>query len=177
MVQRRARELGAAFISDPASLPGTLVSTVLRIAAAGGDTELYDLYLAQLDGLAAPPEECYRFFSALPSFSDQALVPRTLEFAISSSVRTPDTATLIAGLMARSASGDATWQCVQAEWPTLTQKLGTFQGIPRIIRALGTLMFNGGGRASHRGLPCQRRGIGGNVPSGKLSNVSIIVPR
>ena len=53
-------------------------------------------------------------------------------------MRTQDTATLIAGLLARPASQDAAWTFVQAEWPTLTQKLGTFQGIPVIIGALGT---------------------------------------
>jgi aminopeptidase N len=137
-VQRRARELGDAYIDDPSSLPGTLVTTVLRIAAAGGNAELYDRYLAQLDGLTAQPEEYYRFFSALPSFSDPALVERTLKFAISSEVRTQDTGTLIAGLLARPASRDAAWRFVQAEWSTLTQTLGTFQGIPAIVRALGT---------------------------------------
>ena len=34
-------------------------------------------------------------------------------------------------------SRDAAWAFVQAQWPTLTQKLGTFQGIPGIIGALG----------------------------------------
>jgi aminopeptidase N len=138
MVQRRARELAAAYIANPSSLPGTLVSTVLRVAAAGGNAELYDRYLEQLDGLAAEPEEYYRFFSALPSFSDPALVQRTLAFAMSPAVRTQDTATLIAGLLRRPASRGAAWTFVQAEWPTITQKLGTFQGIPGIIRALGS---------------------------------------
>ena len=115
---------------DPSSLPGTLVSTVLTIAAATGDTELYDQYLAQL-------EEYYRFFTALPAFGDPPLVQRTLTFALSPAVRTQDTATLVAGRLARAASRDAAWTFVQSEWPTLTQKLGTFQGIPRIIGALG----------------------------------------
>ena len=137
-VQRRARELGAMYIANPSSLPGTLAPTVLRIAAAGGGAELYDRYLAQLDGLAAQPEEYYRFFSALPSFGDPTLVQRTLTFAISPAVRTQDTATLVAGLLTRPASRDAAWTFVQTEWPTLTRKLGTFQGIPRIIGALGT---------------------------------------
>jgi aminopeptidase N len=137
-VQRRARELANAYIDDPTSLPGTLVSTVLRVAAGGGDAALYDVYLAQLDELADNPEEYYRFFAALPSFGDAALVQRTLAFAISPAVRTQDTATLIAGLLTRPASREAAWGFVQAEWPTLTQKLGTFQGIPGIIRALGS---------------------------------------
>jgi aminopeptidase N len=107
------------------------------MAAAAGDAALYDQYLAQLGKLAPLPEEYSRFFSALPWFSDAALVQRTLAFAISPAVRTQDTGTLVAGLLARPASRETAWTFVQAEWPTLTQKLGTFQGIPTIIGALG----------------------------------------
>ncbi|MBF8300566.1 MAG: pepN 2, partial [Acidobacteria bacterium] len=136
-VQRRARELGARYLADPSSLPGTLVPAVLRMAAATGDATLYEQYLAQLETLAAQPEEYYRFFTALSWFGDPALVRRTLAFAISPAVRTQDTGTLIAGLLARPASRADAWTFVQAEWPTLTRKLGTFQGIPTIIGALG----------------------------------------
>lgn len=137
-VQRRARELGAGYRADPSSLPGTLVPTVLMIAAATGDTALYDQYLARLEQLAAQPDEYYRFFNALAWFGDPVLVQRTLAFAISPAVRTQDTGTLVAGLLARPASRDAAWTFVQAQWPTLTKKLGTFQGIPTIIGALGS---------------------------------------
>jgi aminopeptidase N len=98
---------------------------------------LYDRYLARLETLAAQPEEYYRFFNALSSFTQPTLVQRTLEFAMSTAVRTQDTATLLAGLMSRPASRDATWAFVQAQWPALTQKLGTFQGIPTIVGSLG----------------------------------------
>jgi hypothetical protein len=40
--------------------------------------------------------------------------------------------------MARSAARDTTWAFVKAQWPTLTQKLGTFQGIPQIVSAAGS---------------------------------------
>jgi aminopeptidase N len=110
---------------------------VLRLAAASGDAALYDRYLGRLETLAAQPEEYYRFFNALSSFSEPALVQRTLDFAISPAVRTQDTATLLAGLMSRPASRDAAWAFVQAQWPALTQKLGTFQGIPTIVGSLG----------------------------------------
>lgn len=137
-LQRRARELAIGYVANPSSLPGTLAPAVLRIAAASGDAGLYNQYLARLEKLAAQPEEYYRFFNALPSFSDPALVQRTLTFAMSPAVRTQDTGTLLAGLLSRPASRDAAWAFVQAEWATLTQKLGTFQGIPSIIGALGS---------------------------------------
>ena len=136
-VQRRARELAVQYISNPLSLPGTVAPAVLRVAAIAGDATLYDRYLGQIRQLSAQPEEYYRFFSALSWFQDPALVQRTLAFAISPEVRTQDTAQLIGGLMGRPPSRDAAWSFVKAQWPTLVQKLGTFQGIPGIIGALG----------------------------------------
>ena len=137
-VQRRARELAAQYVSNPSSVPGTLAPAVLRTAALGGDAALYDRYLERIRALSAQPEEYYRFFGALPWFQDPALVQRTLTFAVSEDVRTQDTGQLISGLLTRPASRRTAWSFVKAQWPTLTQKLGTFQGIPGIIGALGS---------------------------------------
>jgi len=136
-VQRQARDLALKYVADPMSVPPTLASTVLNVAAYGGDAMLYDLYFAQLPKLTGKPEEYYRFFNALSSFRDPALVQRTLRFAISSDVRTQDTATLIGGLLSRTSSQDAAWAFVKENWDTLTKTLGIFQGIPRIAGAVG----------------------------------------
>jgi aminopeptidase N len=137
-LQARARELAADYIMNPMALSGTLAPAVLRVAAAAGDATLYDRYVAKLEMLGGQPEEYYRFFSALPSFRRPELVQRTLQFAISPAVRTQDTGQLIAGLLGQPHSREAAWAFVQAQWSTLTQKLGTFQGIPGIIGALGS---------------------------------------
>jgi aminopeptidase N/puromycin-sensitive aminopeptidase len=135
-LQRTARDLALRYIAQPESLPGTLAPTVLRVAAAGGDAALYDQYLAQVQKLAGQPEEYYRFFGALPRFRDPALVRRTLEFAVSPAVRSQDTGTLIAALMTQIDTQDAAWAFTKAQWPTLVEKLGTFQGIPTIVNSL-----------------------------------------
>jgi aminopeptidase N len=136
-VQRQARDLALKYVADPMSVPPTLASTVLSVAAYGGDAMLYDLYVAQLPKLTGRPEEYYRFFNALTSFRDPALVQRTLRFAISPDVRTQDTATLIGGLLNRTSSQEAAWTFVKENWDTLTKALGIFQGIPRIAGAVG----------------------------------------
>jgi aminopeptidase N len=138
-VQHKAREQALAYIAQPMSLPGTLVPDVLRVAAVGGDVKLYDLYVAQLQKVAGQPDEYYRFFNALTWFSDPALVKRTLAFAVSPAVRTQDTGTLIANLIARPWSQETAWALTKAQWPALIQKLGTFQGIPTIISSLGSM--------------------------------------
>ena len=135
-VQRRARELALGYIANPNSLPGTLAPTVLQVAALGGDAALYERYVEQLKKPGVQPEEYYRFFNALSSFRDPALVTRTLQFALSADVRTQDTGTLFGQLLARSFAREAAWQFTQSQWPTITAKLGTFQGIPTIAREL-----------------------------------------
>ncbi len=134
--QKRARDLAVKYIADRSSLPGTLAPTVLGVGAISGDAALYDEYVAQTAKLAADPEEYYRFFNALPWFRDPALVKRTLDFAISPAVRTQDTGTLVAGLLGQPWGREPAWEFTKANWPTITQKLGTFQGIPTIIGAL-----------------------------------------
>jgi len=136
-VQRQARELALKYVDDPASIPGTLAPTVLNVAAVGGDAMLYERYMAQLPKLSGKPEEYYRFFNALPSFRDPALVQRTLQFAISPDVRTQDTPTLIGGLMSQPWSRDAAWAFVKSNWDALNKSLGVFGGITRIAGSVG----------------------------------------
>jgi aminopeptidase N len=138
-VQRRARELAGRYIADPASLSPSLAPTVLQVAAVSGDRALYDQYVAQLGTLAAQPEEYYRFFSALSWFRDPALVKATLDLALSPSVRTQDTGTLLAGLLERPWAREATWAFVTAQWKALVDRLGVFQGIPSVVGGLGAM--------------------------------------
>jgi aminopeptidase N len=136
-VQQGARELAEGYLARPSSLAPTLVAPVLRVAAAGGDARLYDRYLARMKASTAAPEEYYRFFNALAAFRDPLLVARTLDFALSPAVRSQDMPLLVAQLLGSSAAQDATWTWVQAHWSDLTDALGTFQGVPDILGALG----------------------------------------
>ena len=136
-VQQRSGELASQYLKDSHSLPATLAPTVLRVAAVGGDRALYDQYLARLGTLAAQPEEYYRFLNALPWFTDPDLSRRTLDYAVSPAVRTQDAGTLLASMMTKPWSQDATWEFVQTNWQTLLKKLDEFQGVPAIVNSLG----------------------------------------
>ena len=138
-VQRRARELAVRYIEDPASLAPSLAPTVLQVAAVSADRALYDRYVAQLATLAAQPEEYYRFLNALPWFRDPALVKATLDLALSPAIRTQDTGSLLASLLARPWAREAAWSVVTAQWKALVDRLGVFQGIPAIVSGLGEL--------------------------------------
>jgi aminopeptidase N len=137
-VQKRSRELATQYLKDSHSLPPTFAPTVLRVAAIGGDSALYDQYVARLGTLAAQPEEYYRLLNALPWFKDPGLSKRTLEYAISPAVRTQDTGTLLASMMVHPWSQEMTWQFVQTNWQMILKNLGEFQGIPSIIESLGS---------------------------------------
>jgi aminopeptidase N len=137
--QQRARELATKYLADPTSLPSTLAAAVLHVAAYGGDAALYDQYLARMNAVAAQPEEYYRFFNALASFRDPALVARTLALSMHDDVRTQDSPRLIAQLLGEPWASDAAWSFVTREWPRLAERLGTFQGIPGIVGGTGNL--------------------------------------
>ena len=107
------------------------------MAAAGGDAALYDKFLARVAAPGTTPEEYYRFFNTLAAFRDPALVSRTLMYAVSPDVRSQDTPLLLGQLLGSPASQDAAWRFVKDQWPVITGKLGTFQGVPGVMGAMG----------------------------------------
>jgi len=134
--RRRARELADVYLSTPAAVPPALVRTVLRVAASGGDSTLYDRYLGRLHNASGRPDEYDRFLRALVSFRSPDLVSRTLDFALSTDVRSQDAPTLVAGLLGAPWGRDLAWRFLQDKWPDLTAKLGVFQGIPAVLGAV-----------------------------------------
>jgi aminopeptidase N len=136
-VQRRARELVERYLEQPASLPPTLVAPMLQVAAAGGDSRLYDQYVARMKASVATPEEYYRFFNALAAFKAPELRERTLKFALSADARSQDTPLLLAQLLVSPSSQDAAWAFLTSQWSAVVAKVGTFQGIPAVANALG----------------------------------------
>jgi aminopeptidase N/puromycin-sensitive aminopeptidase len=136
-VQRQARELAVKYLANPGSIPSTLAPSVLQVAAVGGDSALYDQYLAQLRKSGPQPEVYYRYFTALPWFSDPALVKRTLDFAMSSDVRSQDASTLIGALLVKPWSSNLAWEFTKERWPTLLKTLNIFQAIPDLVESFG----------------------------------------
>jgi len=135
-LQRRAAGIVAGYL-DGSPPPPALAQAWLQVAAAGGDAALHRRYVAQLEKLANQPEEYYRFLTALPWFRDPALAARTLELALSPQIRSQDVASLIAGVIDQPWSRESGWAFVRKQWSALVERLGTFQGIPRIVTSLG----------------------------------------
>jgi aminopeptidase N/puromycin-sensitive aminopeptidase len=63
---------------------------------------------------------------ALAHFSDPALLQRTLDYAISASVRNQDSLLLIAAVMRNPAGEKLAWNFVQAHWADIEKLVGGF---------------------------------------------------
>jgi hypothetical protein len=137
-VQATARELALRYIADANSIPATLASSVLQVAAVGGEAALYQRYLDQLKTAGAQPERYYRYFTALSWFSDPALVKRTLEFAVSPDVRSQDASTMLGSLLVHPWSSDLAWEFTKERWPVLIKTLNVFQAIPDLVGSFGS---------------------------------------
>src|SRR5262249_39054741 len=82
------------------------------------------------------PEVYYRYFNALPLFTDPALAKRTLDYAASPAARSQDSATLIGGLLASAATNEMAWEFTRSHWPALLRKLDIFEGVPNVFGSL-----------------------------------------
>ena len=82
------------YLANPASVDSTLGSTIVQLAARGGDAARWQTYRARM--AAAPtPDERERFARALTDFQAPALVGDTLALSLSKEVRTQDAARLV----------------------------------------------------------------------------------
>ncbi len=137
-VQAEARALAERYFADRSAVPGTLVFTVLRVAALGGDAHLYEQYLQRLTTTAAEPEENLRYLMALPSFPGPALAERTLALALSPEIRSQDVTTLVAGVLGRADTRPTAWSYFTAHWDRFVAKLDPYQGQPGTVGSLGS---------------------------------------
>jgi aminopeptidase N len=134
-VLAKARELAALELDKPGSLEPTLLRVVIDLAALEGDAALFDRYLARSKA-AASPEERYQFLYALTSFSDPALVRRTMALVLSPEVRSQDAKLVVARMLINPDSRDLAWDLVRDNWPEIQKKTGEFVGNTVIVGAL-----------------------------------------
>jgi aminopeptidase N len=133
----RAQKLASALLTDSGAVGPTLRSTIVDIAAIGGEAALYDQYLARAKD-ANVPEERYRYFTGLTHFRDPALTRRTFDLVLSPDVRSQDAKLMIARLLANPAARDLTWDLLRERWTAVQGKTGEFVGSTVIVRALGS---------------------------------------
>jgi len=133
----KAREIVLSELAKPGSVEPMLLNAAVTVAAHGGDAALYEKYLAR-GRSASDPEEHYRYMYALASFSDPALVRRTMEYILGPEVRSQDAKLFIARLIANGDARALAWQLLQEHWSDVQKKTGEFIGNTVIVGALGS---------------------------------------
>ena len=121
----QARKIADRDLASPGSVDGELASSAFPLAAINGDSAFYDRVMAALK-TAKSPEEHYRYLFTLPQFTDQALLQRTLEFAISPEVRSQDALGVVTSVLANPAGQKLAWDFIRQHWPELEKVGGPF---------------------------------------------------
>jgi aminopeptidase N/puromycin-sensitive aminopeptidase len=131
-----ARKLADQALDDPASIDHDLAGSAVKLAALNGDQAFYDKLLATLKN-AKSPEEYYMALFALPRFDDPKMLQKTLEYAISSEVRSQDALGLIDDVMHNPAGEKLAWDFVLSHWDAV-QKVGGPFASAEVVRATGS---------------------------------------
>jgi len=142
---KEARALVDQELTTPKTTDPTVLDAAVTVAAASGDAALYEKYLARSKS-AVDPEDRYRFLYGLTSFSDPALIRRTMEYALGPEVRTQDTTNVIAQLFANEAARPLAWDMLRERWDAVQKKTGEFIGNTTIVNGLSG--FCDAGRAA-----------------------------
>ena len=136
-VLAKARELVMQELDKPGTVEPTLLNVLVPLAALEGNAALYDRYLARAKS-AIEPEEQYRYLYALASFTDPALVRRTVDYILGPEVRPQDAKLFAASLLASTDARELAWKLIRERWNELQKKTGEFVGNTVIVSALSS---------------------------------------
>jgi puromycin-sensitive aminopeptidase len=134
-VLAQARTLVLQELDKTGSVEPTLLEVLINLAAMEGDGSLFDRYLAKSKA-ATDPEERYRYLYGLTSFSNPALVRRTMDVTLSDAVRSQDAKLVIARMLTNPDTQRLAWQLTRERWTHIQKKTGEFVGTTAIVGAL-----------------------------------------
>jgi puromycin-sensitive aminopeptidase len=111
------------YLQDPQAVHPDLRSTVLNLAAFGGDRSTHDA-LREVERRATLQEEKLRALAALTHFQQRELLRDALELSLSPVVRSQDTIRVVAGVAANPHGRDLAWEFVTANWAEFDRRYG-----------------------------------------------------
>ncbi len=121
-----ARELAIKSLDNPSAIDPSIVNTVFTLAGVDGDANLYNQIMAHLKSATGSPQQYYRYLFTLSQFSSPSLLQRTLDFALSSEVRSQDSLILISAVMRNPAGDKLAWNFVQSRWQEINKIMGGY---------------------------------------------------
>jgi aminopeptidase N/puromycin-sensitive aminopeptidase len=120
-----ARKIADQALTDPSSVDRQLAGGAFALAAINGDSEFYNKLINALKNPKSP-EEYYLYFYTLPQFTDQKLLQRTLEYAISPDVRSQDALGLISNVLGNPDGQKLAWDFIRQHWSEIEKAGGPF---------------------------------------------------
>ncbi|MGC2449391.1 MAG: M1 family metallopeptidase [Candidatus Sulfotelmatobacter sp.] len=124
-VLAQARKMADQALANSSSVEHDMLPAVLADAAVNGGSDFYDAVVSALKQ-AKSPEEYYNYFFALAQFGNPKLLQRTLDFAISSDVRSQDALQLVTAVLSNPAGETLAWDFIRQHWPELEKVGGPF---------------------------------------------------
>jgi aminopeptidase N/puromycin-sensitive aminopeptidase len=124
-VEEQAHKIADQALANPSSVSQEMAHSAFGIAALTGDQTLYDKLLA-VSKNAKSPEEYYTALFSLAHFTDPKLLQRTLDYAISSDVRSQDALRLISGVLENPAGEQLAWDFILGHWDSVQKAGGPF---------------------------------------------------
>ncbi len=122
-VLQEARARFDRFVRDPQAVHPDLRSTVLNLAAFGGDAGTYAA-LREVERRATLQEEKIRAVMALTHFTQRELLQRALELSLSAEIRSQDTVRVVAGVAANPRGRELAWEFAQSNWGEFDRRYG-----------------------------------------------------
>ena len=131
-----AGKLANQALDNPSSVSPELAFAAFRVATSDGDQAFYNRILGRLKA-AKTPEEEIGYQQSLTQFADPALLENTLEFALSTQVRSQDSALVIASVMQNPDGQKLAWDFVRSHWEKIQSRGEELAGI-FIVRSAGS---------------------------------------
>ncbi|MGH8066855.1 MAG: M1 family metallopeptidase, partial [Candidatus Entotheonellia bacterium] len=111
------------YVRDPQAVHPDLRSTVLNLAAYGGERSTYET-LREVERRATLQEEKLRALGALTHFQQQDLLREALDLSLSPAVRSQDTIRVVAGVAANPHGCELAWEYVKTHWAEFDRRYG-----------------------------------------------------
>lgn len=128
-----AKELANRWTKDPTAIEPSLADAALDVAAANGDSELFD-NLQRLYKTSPDPQVRTKSLYLLAGFHDPMLLRRGYDYAASGEVRNQDAVRLFSAPMFSRDTRAAAWEYVQKNWDKVHAQLTMLSG-NRLVEA------------------------------------------
>ncbi len=123
--RKRAAELCAEWLNDPAKVDPSLATAAVVLAARHGDRDLHDALVARLRS-AKTPEARLVALGGLTGFDDPSLIERTLDLTLAGTIKQQDLRYVFRPLFERRQSRSVTYGWLVRHFDALAKRLPSF---------------------------------------------------